>query len=73
MTEPNRSRGIGQPVTTWEGLPRWQRLVACGVAFLLAAGIALKTGRSEAWSVLLFAFLAGRLSSTLVELKPSGR
>lgn len=73
MTEPNRSLGIGQPVTTWDDLPRWQRLAAFWAALLIAVGFGLKIGQSETVFILLFTFLAGRLSGSLFQLKATGR
>lgn len=73
MTEPNRSFWLGDRATSWEDLPRWQQLVGFWAAFLLAVGFCLKVGQMEAWLILSSAALAGRIGSTLFELKPAGR
>ena len=73
MTEPNRSLGIGYPLATWDDLPRWQRLVAFWALFLVATGFCVKIGQFETWFILSSGVLAGRLSSTLFELRAAGR
>jgi hypothetical protein len=73
MTEPNRSLPLGRPLTTWEDLPRWQRLTVFWGALALGVAFCIKSGQTESWSALVFAMLAGRLMPTLFDLTPKGR
>jgi hypothetical protein len=73
MTEPTRSFWLGERATSWQSLPRWQRLTCFWGALAVSVGFSVKTGQTEAWSILVFAMLAGRLMPTLYELTPKGR
>jgi hypothetical protein len=73
MTEPTRSFWLGEHATSWEDLPRWQRLSMFWAALLLAVAFCLKIGQIETLLILTLAMLAGRLAPTLFDLRATGR